>query len=118
MEYEGYSEEEAAYAAEHCGADWREQALFCAKENLDSKNFGYGPLSLQESLERDGFTSEQITYALENCNPDWKEQALKLAIHHTESSGMPSENLYDLLIHHYGFSEKEAQYALDHCNAD
>ena len=27
LEYEGYSTEEATYAADNCGADWDEQAL-------------------------------------------------------------------------------------------
>lgn len=118
MKYEGYTEEEAAYAVQHCGADWKEQALIAAELDLDSENYGFGPKSLREGLRRDGFTTGQIAYAMENCNPDWKEQALKLAIFHAKSSGWSYSNMWRSLMHMYGFSEEEAKYGADNCNAD
>lgn len=118
VDYEGCTAEEATYAAENCGADWTTQALTAAKYNLNIKNYGFGPLSLEKSLQEDGFTAEQITYALENCDPDWKEQALKLAIYHAESTGWSYSNMYRSLMSVYGFSEEEARYGADNCNAD
>lgn len=118
IDYEECTEEEAAYAVQHCGADWKEQALITARRDLDSQSYGFGPKSLEEALQRDGYTPEQIDYAMENCNPDWKEQALKLAIYHAESTGWSYHNMYRSLMSVYGFSEEEARYGADNCNAD
>lgn len=60
LEYEGYSTEDATYAADNCGADWLEQAAKKAEEYLDSMPFS--ELGLIEQLEYEGFTNEQATY--------------------------------------------------------
>ena len=39
LEYEGYSSEEAEYAAKNCGADWNEQAVLSAKQYLKTMSF-------------------------------------------------------------------------------
>ena len=39
LEYEGYSTEEATYAADNCNANWNEQAAKSAKEYLDMSSF-------------------------------------------------------------------------------
>lgn len=63
LEYEGYSTEEATYAADHCGADWNAQAAKKAKSYLDFMSFSRSGLIAQ--LEFDGFTSEQAKYGAE-----------------------------------------------------
>lgn len=118
VDYEDCTEEEAAYAMEHCGANWATQALLSVQNNLGMKNYGFGPLTLEQSLQRDGFSSAQIEYALKNCDADWKAQALKLAIYHAESTGWSYSNMYRSLMSVYGFSEEEAKYGADNCNAD
>lgn len=60
LEYEGYSTEEATYAADHCGADWKEQAAKSAEQYLDILSFSRQELI--EQLEYDGFTAEQAAY--------------------------------------------------------
>ena len=61
LEFDGFSNEEATYAAEQVNADWKEQAVKKAKEYL--KLMGFSRKSLIEQLEFDGFTEEEATYA-------------------------------------------------------
>lgn len=63
LEYEGYTSEEANYAADHCGADWSEQAKEKAKSYLDIMSFSKE--GLIEQLEYEGFTHEQAVYGAE-----------------------------------------------------
>jgi hypothetical protein len=60
LEYEGYSTEDATYAADHCGADWNEQAAKSAKSYLSSMSFSRSGLIQQ--LEYEGFTPSQAEY--------------------------------------------------------
>ncbi len=63
LEYEGYTHEEAVYGADHCGADWNEQAVKSAKSYLDMMDFSRD--GLIEQLEYEGFTHEQAIYGVE-----------------------------------------------------
>ena len=38
LEYEGFSNDDATYAVDHCGADWNEQAVARLKYILDETN--------------------------------------------------------------------------------
>lgn len=60
LEYEGFSHSEAAYGADHCGADWYEQAAEKAADYLEIMSFSYS--GLVEQLEYEGFTHEQAVY--------------------------------------------------------
>lgn len=62
LEYEGYTHEEAVYAADNCGADWNQQAALQAESYLDIMSFSRQELI--EQLEYDGFTSEQAEYGV------------------------------------------------------
>ncbi len=61
LEFEGYTEEEAKYGVDHCGADWNEQALKSGENYLKYTSFSYK--GLVEMLEFEGFTNEQAKYA-------------------------------------------------------
>lgn len=63
LEFEGYTTEEAIYAADNCGADWNEQAAISAKNYLDMMAFSR--TGLIEQLEFEGFTHEQAVYGVE-----------------------------------------------------
>lgn len=63
LEYEGYSLEDATYAADNCGADWNEQAMKSAKNYLDIMPFSKDQLI--EQLEYEGYTHEQAVYGVE-----------------------------------------------------
>ena len=62
LEYEGYSTEDATYAADNCGADWNEQAARCAKNYLNTMSFSRS--SLIDQLEYEGFTQSQAEYGV------------------------------------------------------
>ena len=60
LEYEGYSTESATYAADNCGADWKEQAAKSAASYIETMSFSRS--GLIDQLEYEGFTSEQAEY--------------------------------------------------------
>ena len=63
LEYEGYSNEDATYAVDNCGADWNEQAAKTASDYLDYSSFSKD--GLIEQLEYEGFTHDQAVYGAE-----------------------------------------------------
>lgn len=63
LEYEGYTSSQAAYAVEHCGADWNQQAVKRGKLYLETMPFSKDGLIQQ--LEFDGFTHAQAVYGAE-----------------------------------------------------
>lgn len=60
LEYEGFSKDDAAYAVDNCGADWKAQAALMAKQYRKSSAFSHN--GLVEQLEYEGFTHEQAEY--------------------------------------------------------
>lgn len=66
LEYEGYTNEEAKYGADNCGADWNEQAVNSAKSYLDGFNFSKDEM-INQLEEGEGFTHEQAVYGAEHC---------------------------------------------------
>lgn len=60
LEYEGYSNAEAVYGADNCGADWNEQAAKKAESYLDVMSFSRS--GLIEQLTYEGFTQAQAEY--------------------------------------------------------
>lgn len=63
LEFEKFSNEDAVYAADNCGADWNEQAAKCAKSYLEYSSFSRD--GLIDQLEFEGFTYEQAVYGVE-----------------------------------------------------
>lgn len=62
LEFEGFSNEDATYAVDNCGADWNEQAAIKAQEYLDYDSFSRS--GLIEQLEFEGFAKEQAEYGV------------------------------------------------------
>ena len=60
LEYHGYSKSEATYGADHCGADWYEQAKKKAASYLSHMSFSKSELI--DQLEYSGFTHDQAVY--------------------------------------------------------
>lgn len=60
LEFEGYSNDDAVFAVDNCGADWKEQAVKKAKSYLDMMAFSKDGLIKQ--LEFEGFTNEEAVY--------------------------------------------------------
>lgn len=62
LEFEGYSEDEAEYAVENCGADWNEQAALSAENYLDTMSFS--KQGLIDQLMFEGFSKSQAEYGV------------------------------------------------------
>ena len=62
LEFEGFSTSEAMYAADHCGADWNEQAAKKARQYLEYSAFSRSELI--DQLEFEGFTYSQAVYGV------------------------------------------------------
>jgi hypothetical protein len=60
LEYEGYTNKEATYGADNCGADWNYQATLKAEDYMDYSSFSRSGLITQ--LEYEGFTRQQAEY--------------------------------------------------------
>lgn len=60
LEYEGFTNAEAKFGADNCGANWKEQAAKKAKQYMDYSSFS--KKGLIDQLEYEGFTSEQAEY--------------------------------------------------------
>lgn len=63
LEFSKFSHEEAVYGADHCGADWNQQAAKAAKNYLAMAPFSRDGLISQ--LEFEGYTHEQAVYGVE-----------------------------------------------------
>ena len=60
LEFEGFSTEDATFAADNCGADWNEQAAKKAESYLSWTSFSRD--GLIDQLEFEGFTYDQAAY--------------------------------------------------------
>ena len=110
LEYEGYTSEEAVYAADNCGADWNEQALKSANSYLGHSAFSHQ--GLVDQLLYEGFTSEQATYGADNCGADWNEQAAKSAKNYLDTTSFSRDSLIGQLEYE-GFTHEQAVYGVE-----
>lgn len=60
LEYEGFSNADAIYAVDRCGADWNDQAAKSAANYLDYSSFSRQ--GLIDQLVYEGFSTDQATY--------------------------------------------------------
>lgn len=60
LKYEGYSEADAAFGADHAGANWMAEAVESAKDYMDYSSFSRSGLIGQ--LEYEGFTAAQAAH--------------------------------------------------------
>ena len=63
--YEKYSDQDAQYAVDHCGANWYKQAYKSAKNYLSFMSFSND--SLIDQLEFEGFTYDQAVYGADRA---------------------------------------------------
>lgn len=64
LEFEGYSNEDSTFAADHCGADWMAQAASSARSY--TRSMGFSRSGLIEQLEFEGFTAEQAEHGADS----------------------------------------------------
>lgn len=111
---EGMSLSDATYAADHCGADWNEQAVRSAKSYLKYGSFSYQGLIDQLASEYGGkFTAEQAKYGADHSGGDWNSEAVEAARSYLEIGSFTRESLMEQLTSEYGskFTEAQAAYA-------
>lgn len=115
LEYEKYSHEEAVYAADNCGANWKEQALKSAKDYLDISAFSYKGLIKQ--LEYEKYSHEEAVYGADNCKANWNEQAARAAKEYLNTMTFSKSKLISQLEYE-GFTNEQANYGVENCGAD
>ena len=109
--YEEFSHAEAVFAADHCGADWLEQALKAARSHLAFSSYSYQGIINQ--LEKYAYFSHtEAVYAADNCGADWMEQAEKKAIYYTEKIGISKSKL-EKQLQNDGFTEEEVAHGVE-----
>ena len=113
--FHGYSQSDAEYAADHCGADWNEQAVRSAESYLDVDSFSEKGLMHQLESVVVGFTHDQAEYALSVVGPnvDWNEQAVASAESFLNVIAFSEKGLIRQLESDItGFTHDQAVYAL------
>lgn len=116
LEYEGYMEDEAIYGADHCNADWKDNAVRKARSFLENVG-GYSYDGLVNILEFVGYTHEEAIYGADNCEADWNEQALQYALDSLEYYAY-SETVLKERLDSEGFTPEQMEYAVRNCGAD
>lgn len=109
LEFEGFTTEDATWAADNCGADWNEQAVKKAENYIDTMPFSY--TGLIEQLEYEGFTTEQATHGVDSITVDWNEQAAKKAQSYLDLMDFSRQELIDQLLYE-GFTSEQASYGV------
>ena len=112
LEFEGFTTEEAIFAAAHCGADWMEQAKDSALSYLKLKDHAFSYTALIDQLEFEGYTTEEATYGADHCGADWMEQAAKSAKSYLSISSFSRSGLIDQLEFE-GFTHEQAVYGAE-----
>ncbi len=116
-EYGGqFKPDEAQYAVDNIGANWKQQALRKAQDYLDYTAFSKQGLYDQLISESGSqFKPDEAQYAVDNIRANWKQQALRKAQEYLDYTSFSKQGLYDQLISEYGsqFKPDEAQYAVD-----
>lgn len=113
LEEAGFTQQGARYAVDHCGVDWKEEALSAAEPSL---RVGISLQRLTTRLELEKFTQEEIDYVLIS-GVDWMEQAVLAAKYQVNNDGISYVEMIERLQAH-GFTDEEAVYGADHCEAD
>ena len=125
LKLSGLSDEDAIFGADHCGADWTEQAAVKARSYLASSSFSLEGLVSQLLLA--GFTSEEARAgaeaAYQSSSDDSEtsysmQNALNEAAAYLNSSDHFSRAGMIRKLKASGYSEEEAVYAADNCGAN
>lgn len=115
---EGKTNEQAVYIANHCDANWFDNAVIRAREHINGRVYSYKGLIQQlESDFGDKFTHEQAVYGADNCGANWFDNAVRRAIEYVKNGRDSYKGLIDQLESDK-FTHEQAVYGADHCGAD
>ncbi|MBR6090028.1 MAG: Ltp family lipoprotein [Anaerolineaceae bacterium] len=121
LEMTGYTSEEAAYAADNCGADWNEMAVRSAEAYLSSSDYSESALIRQLESKTEKFTHEQAVYGVTEAgrNVDWDEMAVRRASFYLRSSALSKEGLIRLMeSENVGFTHDQAVHSAEIAGQD
>lgn len=107
--YEKFSQTEAEYGADNCGADWNTQAIKQAKSYL--KVMSFSRVGLIDQLKYEKYTDAQAIFGADNCGANWYEQAGKKAQSYMSLMSFSRDGLIDQLIYE-GFLPNEIAYGI------
>jgi hypothetical protein len=115
LEFEKYSNQDAVYAVNNCGANWNEQATKKAKTYIEASAFSHE--GLIDQLKYENYSDSQAEYGANNCGVNWNEQATKKAKTYIEISAFSYEGLIDQLKYEK-YTESQAEYGVKNCGAN
>lgn len=131
VRYRGFTKEEATYAANNCGANWGDLGLVAARELIAKQPdavYGYYSYAMLVDclMKEKGLSREEATYAADNCGLNWMEQARLEAQRQADTPyaiGYSEWGMRDLLADSLedagrGFTQEQAEYAMQHVKAD
>ena len=110
LEFSKFDHEDAVWAADNVGANWREQAVRQAKSYLDYSAFSRDGLVKQ--LKHSKFDHKDAVFAADNCGADWNEQAVRQAKSYLEYTAFSRDGLVKQLKFS-GFTSEQATHAVD-----
>ena len=110
LEYEKYSTEDAIFAADNCGADWKQQAVLSAKRYISYSAFSYS--GLIDQLEYEGYTHEQAVYGTDSCEANWDAEAVEAAAKYLKYTSFSRDSLIDQLEFD-GFTHEQAVHGVE-----
>ena len=105
---EKFTKEDAKYAADHCDANWEEEATEAAREILDNPNYGISYTKLLQQLESKKFTHNEAVKGIDNNHPNWTEQAEKAGRNRYYYSVLEGEENVTSALVTEGFTYEEA----------
>ena len=93
-------------------SEQEEKIVERAKEYLEV--FYFSENDLKEQLEFEGFQSDDVSDALAKLSVDWRQQALSAAKEYLDRNPVTMKGeLFNLLTLAKGFTDEDAQYAVD-----
>lgn len=108
---DGYQEADIDYALDHCGANWYENAAYCAMDWVASYYYSRG--MLVEDLMNSGFTADEAAYGADYCGANWSDEATLYGAFLLEETPELSAEEVSAALLEFGYTEEEAQYAVD-----
>jgi hypothetical protein len=112
---DGFSRADATFAANHVGADWKQEALESAQSYIDMSGFSKKGLIQQlSSSAGDGYSRAEATFAANNVGADWKEEAVESAQNYLDIAGFSEQALIEQLSSSAGdgYTSEQARYAV------
>ena len=126
-EYRGFTEEEAEYAIDNLDErDWNSDPEYFDELpiTVDEKNIArdaerhsrlnnLSKVEIEDLSEFRDYSDEEIEVGLEYARIDYNFNALKRAEEYLKESDYSTEELHELLIETHGFTQEEANYAIE-----